>query len=199
MGYTHYYERNMKEVSRETWNAMIKEIRQAVTVLKMERSISLAGGLGKDRPVFSRERIWFNGPERDDLGHETFDFYRVMNKRDLEFNEELAGVSPKRKEWFFNCCKTAHKPYDIVVCAVLLIMKKHLKDGLRIGSDGFGTNDDGTMYLDEIWVEAIKFMESIGNKVVFATVREESEFDKGEFYDKVSLTEVRALQPECQS
>ena len=39
----------------------------------------------------------------------------------------------------FNFCKTARKPYDIVVCKVLLILKHYLGDGINVSSDGFST------------------------------------------------------------
>lgn len=36
----------------------------------------------------------------------------------------------------FSCCKTARKPYDIVVTACLIALKYHLGDNIDVSSDG---------------------------------------------------------------
>lgn len=36
----------------------------------------------------------------------------------------------------FRFCKTAYKPYDLAVCVFLVITKHHLRDSLRVYSDG---------------------------------------------------------------
>jgi len=58
--------------------------------------------------------IAFNGAGRD--AHETF----VIQVGDTEFN----------------FCKTAEKPYDAVVCASLILLKKELGDKVTVSSDG---------------------------------------------------------------
>ena len=58
--------------------------------------------------------IAFNGAGRD--AHETF----VIQVGDKEFN----------------FCKTAEKPYDAVVCASLILLKKELGDKVTVSSDG---------------------------------------------------------------
>jgi hypothetical protein len=58
--------------------------------------------------------IAFNGAGRD--AHETF----VIQVGDKEFN----------------FCKTAEKPYDAVVCASLILLKKELGAEVEISSDG---------------------------------------------------------------
>jgi hypothetical protein len=58
--------------------------------------------------------IAFNGAGRD--AHETF----VIQVGDNEFN----------------FCKTAEKPYDAVVTASLILLKKELGDNVEISSDG---------------------------------------------------------------
>ena len=37
---------------------------------------------------------------------------------------------------YFECTKTAYKPYDLAVNVCLVIAKHHLKDGITVGSDG---------------------------------------------------------------
>lgn len=37
---------------------------------------------------------------------------------------------------YFDCCKTAFRPYDVLVTAALLILKHHLGDAVHVSSDG---------------------------------------------------------------
>jgi hypothetical protein len=78
----------------------------------------LAGGLCEGKPVADQNHIWFNGLEEDDQGHETF---QITKKLDSQFN----------------FCKTARKPYDKYVCAVLLACEYYAPGALDIGSDGY--------------------------------------------------------------
>lgn len=73
-------------------------------------------------PIVSSKMIRFNGIGEN--GHETF------------WWENKAG---------FNFCKTARKPYDLYVCAILLILRFYIN--LPISSDG-----------DEEWIEPIQFL-----------------------------------------
>ena len=71
--------------------------------------------------------IAFNGAGRD--AHETF----VIQVGDKEFN----------------FCKTAEKPYDAVVCASLILLKKELGDKVTVSSDGGWHNWQGGQLLYE--------------------------------------------------
>ena len=75
-------------------------------------------------PLVNYDEIWFNG--KGDDGHETF----VIKREDKpqEWRED--------KETVFGFCKTAQKPYDIYVTAVLLLAKINLEDEIQISSDG---------------------------------------------------------------
>jgi len=67
----------------------------------------------EEPPVCTEELIRFNGIDED--GHETF--YFSAGKEDFAF------------------CKTARKPYDVVVCECLLVLN-HFIPALEINSDG---------------------------------------------------------------
>ncbi|MEA3295593.1 MAG: hypothetical protein U9Q27_00410 [Patescibacteria group bacterium] len=102
----------------------------------LPKTTDTAGGFSEDEPLliggnepnekaqFTNDLIWFNGQTpkelRDefDLGHETF----VIK------NINTGGVNG------WNFCKTARKPYDLLVCACLIAARKYL--GFRISSDG---------------------------------------------------------------
>jgi hypothetical protein len=49
----------------------------------------------------------------------------------------------------FNFCKTAQKPYDAVVTAILILLKKELGDSIKITSDGTWDDWEGGRLLFE--------------------------------------------------
>ena len=67
-------------------------------------------------PIANEEEIFFNGAGFPDADHETFMFKPDAGFRDF--------------------CKTARKPYDLAVQAVLLIAKYHAGSKMSFGSDG---------------------------------------------------------------
>lgn len=102
---------------------------------KLPEEIKICDGNGKGKPLFHTTEICFNGDGSLDLDHETFSV--TPNPIDFEF------------------CKTARKPYDIMACAVLISMKKHMVN--------FSYSSDGDK---EDWAPAKKFYKS-----VFKTVK----------------------------
>lgn len=75
-----------------------------------------------------------------DCSYETFHFPRVMAPEDIEWQTER---DPDRK-LFFECTKTAFRPYDVAVTAFLVIAKHYLADLIEVTSDG----------KDEFWRDA---------------------------------------------
>jgi len=77
------------------------------------------------------EGSWFAGATLNqrtcdgDCSHESFTFERVVK-----------GKTPDKDNKVFDCCKTAYKPYDLVVMTCLLLAKKHFDDAIVIKSDG---------------------------------------------------------------
>lgn len=104
MGYTHYW-RQSQTITPELVDAVNKVIAESGIPLRKEYD------LPGTQPEVSIDRIRFNGVDED--GHETFYF--------------RAGSG-------FDFCKTQHKPYDVVVTAVLTLVSHF---GLAtISSDG---------------------------------------------------------------
>ena len=74
---------------------------------------------------------WFAGLELKsrtcggDCSHEPFG---------LSLVKELGGGG--NDKFLFDFCKTAYKPYDLAVICALIIAKHHLKEQIRISSDG---------------------------------------------------------------
>jgi len=90
-----------------------------------------AGGVGQSETA--EVGTWFAGTEvitrccNGDCSYETFHFPRV-------FQAESWMIPENGK--FFDCTKTAFRPYDLAVTAFLVIAKHHFGDGLTIRSDG---------------------------------------------------------------
>lgn len=139
MGYTQYW--TPRVASPEEWEKLVERAKKLKDNLpkysesagggfgedagRWKRVIKIRGGLGVGKPSFNKKLIWFNGDEKRGLDHETF------------------SIEPKPTGW--NFCKTARKPYDLLVCAILIAA--HDIVGYEVSSDG-DFND---------WKPAIKF------------------------------------------
>jgi hypothetical protein len=120
MGYTHYYKipSRMDEIR---FHALVTDVKVILKSAK-KLGIKLANGHGEEgtTPTTSSNLIIFNGVEDD--SHETLYIARE--------DDEVKG-----NELVFNFCKTARKPYDTIVVAVLVALKKHFPESI-ISSDG---------------------------------------------------------------
>lgn len=116
MGYTHYWKpkHTITEFSDKDWQSL-REVAKKVFTKCTNRGISIVFDcdISKSRPHINKNYIGFNG--LGNLGHETF----ILQKRITNFT----------------FCKTARKPYDIAVIAVL-IYANYLNPDLNISSDG---------------------------------------------------------------
>lgn len=80
---------------------------------------------------------WFAGATLDtrmcggDCSYETFSFTRVLPDKGYPYS-----AHDGRPDLFFDCCKTAYRPYDVAVTAFLIVAKKHLGDDIKVSSDG---------------------------------------------------------------
>lgn len=154
MGYTHYWSHDEKLDEKALAEAVVdvKKVADAVAA----KGIVLRDGSGEGAPVFSDDRICFNGDGQENLDHETFLF--PLGGKDALLAKRLHGC-------YWDFCKTARKPYDLAVCATLLVLKHHLGSQLRISSDG------GRHQLE--WLPAERLVkEALGYQVEF--VREET-------------------------
>ena len=132
MGYTHYW--TPKEVSAEKFKEFAdtcKELKKNLPEKSNsglgypDKKILIRGGNGTGKPIFKDNIVSFNGDLKRDMDHETF------------------YIEHGYDEW--NFCKTARKPYDLLVCACLIAAHEIL--GYEVSSDG-GINE---------WTSAIKF------------------------------------------
>jgi hypothetical protein len=147
MGYTHYWtpkqtsEKKFKEFS-ETCKKLhdnLPERSESAGDYFNDKPIVIKGWDGTGEPIFDEKQVRFNGDESENLNHETF------------------AIDFPDTDW--NFCKTARKPYDLLVSACLLAAKQIL---------GYEISSDGDM---EDWKPAIEFY----NSVVEENFVEESE------------------------
>lgn len=165
MGYTHYWNQR-RDIPVKAWYVICADVRALIE--KLPEKTDTAGGFYKDewlrvgfesdsneRALVDEKQIRFNGlgvaqekrPHvRDDLGHETFLITR--KKRPIESWEDLARY---RRVGAGDFCKTSRKPYDLLVCAVLLVVLHHADGAFTVGSDG-GPSD---------WQPAIAFANGV--------------------------------------
>jgi len=118
MGWTHHWERSV-ELPPKQFKQAVEDLRALLPELPVE----LAGFDGGGEPMLADDHIVFNGR----LGEhcEPFEIARV------EFDRRGRG-------YVSSFCKTEQMPYDIAVQAVLIVLKHHLGDEIRVASDGTG-------------------------------------------------------------
>lgn len=142
MDYTHYFTRPVR-IDKRTYEQIRTAVNRMVDLLPVKRRegtyrgtpLVLRHGNGED-PLDLSQEIIFNGDGRtEDLDHEDFYFPRVV-PRELVYR----GAKTPRG-YTFMCCKTARKPYDLAVCAALIIIKHYLGDRFCYSSDGKPTEE----------------------------------------------------------
>jgi hypothetical protein len=124
MGYTHYFKQN-KPISDQQWQAFKKDAEIILDYIQNQLGIVLTSN-DSNGIIINDNRVNMNGDKTYGLNHETF--YLEKDYKD------------------FNFCKTAHKPYDLAVCSLLLLAHEHMPGHYNIHSDG---------NLDE-WKEAME-------------------------------------------
>jgi hypothetical protein len=123
MGYTSYWSATAAPVPAEAFGRLASDCREVIFPAAAHLGIALASGDGTGEPEVTEGQIIFNGSEVNDGDHETFYL--------------LAGELPG-----FSFCKTARKPYDLVVSVVLLRAAHHYGAAIDIASDGRWDGDD---------------------------------------------------------
>jgi hypothetical protein len=138
MGYTHYWTYKPSKIKdteelRKKFRQAVCWIDQAHKLIKKNPSIHqgqaggyhddvpcrIRGGLGRGTPIINESGVWFNGDEKTEMSHETFRILWDKEGRDF--------------------CKTARKPYDLLVCVSLLAMNEAFKGtngAFKFSSDG---------------------------------------------------------------
>lgn len=179
MGYTHYFTTSGASLTKDQADGIVQNINK---VLKQHKRIVQREYNDPEPPQVTTTLnlsgklsigIWLNG--KGDYGHETF------------------GINTGAQESSF--CKTARKPYDIVVCKILLILKYYLGDNIEVGSDGFSTHQPQKKYsvgsvvtlrdVDGTWGSAVRSVNRmLGTKYKFVV---DSVYGNGDCYFSYKL------------
>lgn len=116
MGYTHYWNIDSTNApTDEQWGRILR----ATAGIWIDHANVLARNYDKDAFRMTDQHILFNGIGND--AHETF----VLDRTDKDFN----------------FCKTAQKPYDAAVVAVLKAARRYAPKWIKLSSDGEGVFD----------------------------------------------------------
>lgn len=134
MGYTHYWQQKRDFTPGEMLQigegvkaiiaAAVGKTQDFMYCRDPDHPLVICGGDGKGEPKIDETTVWFNG-QGPDLDHETFVFNAT---RELPYPS--AGADRLGSAF----CKTARKPYDVVVTAVLTFL--HADWGFDVSSDG---------------------------------------------------------------
>ena len=128
MGYTHYWKINRKKITPEEFNVAVEEIKKIYA--NLPKRTNTAGGVyknhhlvikgcdGTNKPIFDEWVIGFNGNRKNGTDHESF-YIDIMDLNPWDF------------------CKTARKPYDLLVCCSLIALANNLPEKhFSFSSDG---------------------------------------------------------------
>jgi|694.fasta_scaffold26626_12 hypothetical protein len=146
MGYTHYWNFEPNKVKdtetlRKKFNKASKQIKSFANWLP-NKGIKICGGLGQGKPIFNETEIWFNGDASEHLDHETFNIHWCLRVT--------------YKDSWRDFCKTACKPYDLLVCFALLTFAE-------IFPEAFSFSSDGDME-DSEWQQGVEYYETFTGK-----------------------------------
>jgi hypothetical protein len=127
LGYTHYWEWTHPIADQERFSSWSREVAFLLQHLPAygyngRDPLVIRSFKGDGEPRCSDEEVSFNGDYTmgQDLGHEGF---RIT-------------FADLKEENHFNCCKTAGKPYDLLVTAALIRFAYYFPDAI-ITSDGY--------------------------------------------------------------
>jgi hypothetical protein len=152
MGFTHYwtFKKAPRGQASQIEAAYQKAMQDCQRVIK--RYYSEHGGLsGYSAHTTLGQYGGLNVNGKGDDGHETFAVRE-------HFSQNLEN------DGGFNFCKTARKPYDLVVIACLTILKHRLGECIEVSSDGDAQDwQDGVAYARKIARLAVK--NPIGERV----------------------------------
>ena len=148
MAYSHYWEFKGHIAPKDFKDGENKFARAAELIRKAynkvtEMGIEIADGRGEGEPTISDTEVYFNGKGSESC--ETF------------------GIQANDGEW--NCCKTARRPYDLLVCVSLLAFKEAFGDDFSYKSDGITKEVYENRVSNEYW-----------NKIGFAPKEPEEEW-----------------------
>jgi hypothetical protein len=128
MGYTHYVNRPVKNAGSAYMFGKLALDAKKICDWANENGIRVRNYAGEGEPEFNESYFAFNGDGHgeNDYSHETFHWDGIPTQ--VEWRKE--------EKDYFDFCKTARKPYDAVVTAVLIRAKHIYGSCVSVSSDG---------------------------------------------------------------
>lgn len=129
MGYSHYYEFAPAKIDDTSWAAFTTACADIFDAAET-RGIPLGDAFGEDEPEIGRHVVAFNGAMPDD--YESCVIDRRVPEPPTDPNDHAVRwaheqyIERGERKWLF--AKTDRRPYDQVVCAVLLAAHETLPD-----------------------------------------------------------------------
>lgn len=141
MGYTHYWARP-REIPAGVFGRIRRDVERVLAALP-ERvpegcayagaPLRVCGGDGHGAPEVTGALVAFNGDAGAGMDYEAFWLPRLDSDGRDYWVRRNEGSRPVKLCWEF--CKTERRPYDLAVCAALLVAKLHLGDRFLVSSD----------------------------------------------------------------
>lgn len=177
MGYTHYFTTKEIGITKQEVDLLVEHIEE----------------------VFDDHKDIIQSEYDDPSPPNLMCIFKVGISKGFHIATSFNGIGDDGHETFWidtsisesSFCKTNRKPYDIVVCIILLMLKHHLQEGIGIRSDGFSNYQKGNKYgvgdvvdpadLDGTWAKAAAYIKTkFGIKFQF--VVNEVYGDKGKYF-----------------
>lgn len=156
MGYTHYWKKTAR-IDDATWIKIITDVKELYGNMPThsdnagggyysDTTLALGGCFSYEKPQFGKKQILFNGSNGNKRVKKNNEWQDDDDSRD--FNHETFLLNQEAEDFTF--CKTASKPYDLMVCASLIVAKHH--------SESFSFSSDGVV---KDWTPAIDFVKDV--------------------------------------
>lgn len=129
MGYTHYFAYSpLTEAFRKSWPAMVADTRDIVAHVQ-SLGVAVTGSMGRGQPEITERYIALNGL----IDHESL----WIEPQPPNYSIDPYGARQYASRGFvWSFCKTAWKPYDLAVAAILLRCRQLAPHAFAISSDG---------------------------------------------------------------
>ena len=126
MGYTHYWQRPRKNAGSAYMFGLLALDAKKIIAYAEPFGVIIKDSNGEGKPNFNESFFAFNGDASEGADHETFLWEGIPTIQDWRQDEPMS----------FDFCKTAHKPYDAVVTAILIRAKHIYGSCVEVSSDG---------------------------------------------------------------
>jgi len=161
MGYTHYVRRPVKNAGSAYMFGKLALDAKKICDYANANGIRIRNGEGLGEPEFTEFHFSINGDAEGfsddgrDLAHETFYWAGIPEQREHR----------KGDPEYFSFCKTAYKPYDAVITAILIRAKTIYGSCVAISSDGGWDSDE--LYSDGYgsWAKGRELYETVFGEV----------------------------------